>query len=471
MTSLTLTIPLPAHQHPASSKRLLGLPLELRNHIYHQALVAAPKHSRTHDQDCHFRHNHTATSIEPPACLVLDVAVDPVPLHYLYDRDRPSQCRCAKRATLNLLLACRQVHREAAPVFWSANTFVFDHPDDFTICAGPLLRTAYRSLLRHVYIASADPEYHQLWTMRDLFTGTRITRAHSIPRWLHFWSVLGQCRGLRTLAVRPEVVRRHGADLAALGRRLPSLERLELTWVGKYKDDGVAHEPDGRSFRVCTPIQRETVFVRAAQAVDFVAAAGPGGGNEWCKTLYQDFTTNFCVHVDSIVRERFLGCDAEGPDRDRIELHTGRVAAGLDDTRRTWSVKLPTGKMARLDFLAVPQSRGTRMRLKRERLARDAARRASGRPTAAEERVQREVRERRAENRNKAAEEEARERERVLAERRRREEERKEEERVQREDRRAELERAVEAAREERRVGRKRVVRRGMGEEMGELAL
>ncbi|KAK2027796.1 ribosomal protein L32 [Colletotrichum zoysiae] len=470
MTNLTLTIPLPAHQHPSSSKRLLGLPLELRNHIYRHALVAPPKHSRTHDDDCHFRHNHTATSIEPAACFVLDVATDPIPRdYYIYRRDPPLQCRCAKRAALNLLLACRQVYREATPVFWSANTFVFYHADDFTVCVGARLRAACRPLLRHVYIASATREDGQLWTTRNILSSAWIPGGGAIPRWLQFWGVLKQCRGLRTLAVQPEVVRRHGADLAALGRWLPALERLELTWVGKYKDERVALSPDGRDFLLCGSVQRETMFVRAAQAVDLGAA--DFGGAAWCKELYRDFTTNFCVHLDTIVRSRFLGCDADGPDRDRVELHAGRVAAGLTDARRTWTVELPTGKTARLDFLAVPQSRETRMRLKKVRMARDAARRASGKPTAAEERVQREVRERRAENKTRAAAEEARERERVLAERRRKEGEREEAEKREREDRRAELERAVEAAREERRVGRKRVARRGVEEGMGELAL
>ncbi|KAK2012045.1 hypothetical protein LZ32DRAFT_605924 [Colletotrichum eremochloae] len=467
MTNLTLTIPLPPHQHPPSSKRLLGLPLELRNQIYHQALVAPPKHSRTHDDNCHFRHNHTATSIEPAACLVLDVAVEPVPIH-IFSWDRLTQCRCAKRTTLNLLLACRQVYREAAPVFWSANTFVFDYSDDFTTCVGARLRAACRPLLRHVHIASPDQENQDLRTTRNLISSEQIP-GNGIPRWHQFWDVLKQCQGLRTLAVRPEVVRHHAADLAALGRWLPALERLELTWIGKYKDDRVWGEPDNRSLRLCESIQRETVFVQAAQAVD-LGAEGFGSA-EWCKALHRDFTTNFCVHVDWIVRERFLGYDPEVPDWSLVELHTGRVAAELNDTRRTWSVELPTGKMARLDFLAVPQSRETRMRLKKERLARDAARRASGRPTEAEERVQREVRERKAEIKSREAEEEARERERVLAERRRREEERKEEERRERENRRVELERAVEAAREERRVGRKRIMRRGVVEDMDELAL
>ncbi|KAK1585757.1 ribosomal protein L32 [Colletotrichum navitas] len=411
MTNLTLTISLPAHQHPASSKRLLGLPLELRNHIYHHALVAPPKHSRTHDDDCHFRYNHTATSIEPAACVVLDVTVDPVPLQYIYRHDRLSQCRCAKRTTLNLLLACRQVYREAAPIFWSANTFVFDHSDDFTICVGAQLRPAFRPLLRHVYVASADREENPLWTTRNLFSGACIPPGDKIPRWLQFWGVLNQCRGLRTLAVQPEVMRRHGADFAALSRRLPALERLELTWMGKYKDDQASHVPNRRSFRACESVQREMVFVRAARSVDLGAA--DFGGAEWCKELYRDFTTNFCVHLDTIVRNRFLGCGADGPDRYRIELHTGRVEAGLNDARRTWNVELPTGKTARLDFLAVPQSRETRMRLKRQMRARDAARRASGKPTVAEER----------------------------------------------------------AAREERRVERKRVVRRGVEEGLAELAL
>ncbi|GKT44332.1 uncharacterized protein ColSpa_04513 [Colletotrichum spaethianum] len=467
MATLTLTIPLPAHQHPASSKRLLGLPLELRNLIYHHVLVTAPKHSRNHHQDCHFRHNHTRTSIEPAACHVLDLAVNFIPAQELYPWDRPLQCRCAKRTTLNFLLACRQVHREAAPIFWSTNTFVFDHPDEFAICVGARLREAYRPLLRHVYIASADPWDTDPRTSKNLFTGTRIRQRGGIPRWLQFWGVLKQCKGLRTLAVRPEVVRKHAADMASLGKSLPELTRLELTWVGKYKDNAVLWEMD-RSFRASTAIQRHTVFARAAQAVDFRAMDFSKG----CKDLYRNFTTNFCVYVDSMVRERFLGCDLEEEDRNWIELHTGKVVAGLDDTKTSYRVELPTGEKTRLTFMAVPQSQKTRMRLRKARLATDAELRAQGKPTSAEERVLKEIQGRRAANKNREAEDEIREREHVLCERRRRAEDMKEEERRERESRRADLERAVEAAREERRVGRKRIVkRRSMEEEMGELAL
>ncbi|KZL85877.1 ribosomal protein l32 [Colletotrichum incanum] len=467
MASLTLTIPLPAHQHPASSKRLLGLPLELRNLIYHHALVTPPKHSRTHHDDCHFRHNHTRTSVEPAACHVLDLSVNLIPAHELYPWDEPLQCRCAKRTTLNLLLACRQVHREAAPIFWTANTFVFEHPDEFALCAGARLRAAYRPLLRHIYIASADPWDTDPRTSRNLFTGARIKKKGGIPRWLQFWGVLKQCRGLRTLAVRPEVVRKHAADMASLGKWLPELRRFELTWVGKYNDEAGIWERRYGSFRACTAIQRETVFARAAQVVDFRAVDFSKG----CKDLYRSFTTNFCVYVDSIVRERFLGCDLE-EDWNWVELHTGKLAAGLDDTKTSYRMELPTGEKTQITFMAVPQSHKTRVRLRKARLAKDAELRAKGKLTLAEERVLKEIKERRVANKNREADQEILEREQILCERKRRTEEMREEERREREVRRADLERAVETAREERRVERKRVVkRRSVAEEMGELAL
>ncbi|TQN70472.1 hypothetical protein CSHISOI_05010 [Colletotrichum shisoi] len=465
--SLTLTVPLPAHQHAPSSKRLLGLPFELRNLIYYHVLVDVPKHSRTHHQDCHFRQNHTRNSIEPAACHVLELAVNLVPSQALCPWDETLQCRCAKRTALNLLLACRQLHREAAPVFWSANTFVFDHPDEFTLCVGARLREAYRPLLRHVYIASPDSWDMCTRTRTNIFTDTRIAQKGGIPRWLQFWGVLKQCRGMRTLAVRPEVVKRHAADMASLRDWMPELKRLELTWVGKYKDHMVSWERDWGSFRACTTLQRHTVFARATQVVDF-RGAGADFSKDGCKNLYRNFTTNFCVYVDSIVRERFLGCDLE-QDRDWIFLHDGRMAAGLDDARTSYRVALPTGEKTRVTFMAVPQSQGTRVRLMKARLAREAELRARGRPTAAEEQVLKEIKERRAANKSREADEEACERVKTLLARRAREEERREEERRERERKRAELGRAVEAAKEERRTGRKRVVKgRSVEREMGE---
>ncbi|OLN81938.1 hypothetical protein CCHL11_08621 [Colletotrichum chlorophyti] len=457
MTKLTLSVPLPAHQHHSFNKRLLGLPLELRNLIYYHALVSPPKYSRHHLPDCHYRYNHTRTSIEPAACLVLEPTFEANERHRIYPWDDVIQCRCAKRTTLNLLLANRQVHHEAAPVFWSRNVFVFEHPDEFTLIIGSRLRPAYRRLLRHVYIASAEPWDTAPKTTTNLFSEQE-SLEKPIPRWLQFWGALNQCKALRTLAVRPEVVRKHAADVASLAMRFPELRRFELTVVMRYKDQSVDFYRDWGCFRACAQIQRDTVFVRASKTVAFRGAAGERYRETGCKELYRDFTTNFCVHVDSIVRERFLGCDME--NREFVDLHGGKLAAGLDDLATSYRVELPTGEKARIEFMGVPQSRRTRLELLKGRLARDARARAEGKPTAAEEKLLKEVRWRKNNKKEQEASEELCERMRVLGDRVRREREMEEEEKKVKERERAEVRRAVEERMVERRLERKRVKRR-----------
>ncbi|KAJ5004773.1 hypothetical protein K4K48_009007 [Colletotrichum sp. SAR 10_66] len=226
MANLTLTIPLAPNQIHSSSKTLLGLPLELRTQIWRAALVSPPKHSLDHHADCHFRQNHTRTSIEPPAHLVLEPTLELVEPR-LYPWDAPSQCRCAKRRGLNLLLASRQVHAEAAPLFWGENTFVFESSDEFTVAVGSDLREAYRRLLRSVYVGGFQEADKSLKTSVNLFTGEYLEQP--IQRWCQFWGVLNQCRGLRELAIRSEVVRKHAVYLTKLRERLPELRKLEMT--------------------------------------------------------------------------------------------------------------------------------------------------------------------------------------------------------------------------------------------------
>ncbi|KAF9878287.1 hypothetical protein CkaCkLH20_04325 [Colletotrichum karsti] len=456
MASLTLTIALPPNQYHSSAKTLLGLPLELRNQIYHAALVTPAKHYLQHNPDCHFRHGHTRTSIEPAASMVLDPTVE-IAEPMLYPWDLPSDCRCAKRTMLNLLLACRQIHREAAPIFWRHNTFVFESSDEFTICVGSRLRESYRKMLRSVYIASPQPAETAVKTSFNLFTQEHVWQP--IQRWCQFWGVLNQCAGMRDLAIRPEVVRKHATDLGRLKTRMPGLRRLELTYVGTFKDRSVLYDRHWGSFRGCTTIHRETVFVRAAQEVDLGSLDGSAKS---AKELHRGFTTNFCVYVGRIARERFLGCE----DAEELDLHSGAVSAELNDRNSEFEVELPDGKTARLYFMGVPQSKETRVALARRSMARDWKLRKEGKASAAEEKVLEEMRQKRVLRKEQVVDDEARERERVLDERRYRAHEMRDAERKEKRAEKAEIRRAAEVAKEERRMGRKRIVREEVVEDV-----
>ncbi|KAL0934460.1 ribosomal protein L32 [Colletotrichum truncatum] len=447
-STLTLTVQLPPNQYHSSAKTLLGLPRELRNQIYNAVLVTPPKYSLSHKSECHFRHNHTRTSIEPAAYMVLDSNVE-ISGPRLNSWIEPVQCQCAKRPGLNLLLASRQIHREAAPLFWQKNEFVFITPDEFTNCVGSRLRQEYRALLRNVNIASLEAWNMDVKTTRNVLTDEYMPPT---PRWHQFWGVMKQCKGMRRLAVRPEVLRKCTNDVARLRTLLPELRKLEMTFIGKYKDRTAAYARDYVNIRSSPEVQRHIMFVRAAQEVDLEAFKPTA---QACKELYRNFTTNFCVHVDRVVKERFLGCW----DMENVDLHGGSVLASLNDSCPEYDVELPTGQTVKICFEGVPQSKETRIRIGREKMIRDSKLRRMGKPNPGEEKALAEGRRRREEKKEEAVLEEARERERELETRRRKEDDRRDAERKERELEREELARAAELAREERKAGRKRAGR------------
>ncbi|KAF6837675.1 hypothetical protein CMUS01_04945 [Colletotrichum musicola] len=457
MAPPTLTITLPPNQLHSSAKTLMGLPLELREQIWRHVLVTPAKYHLKHASDCHYRHNHARpTSIEPAACMVSEPNVE-IAEPKIYPWDESTHCRCAKRTGLNLLLASKQVNHEAAPLFWTKNEFVFETSDQFTICVGARLRKEYRGMLRAVYIGSCSPLETERCTTWNLFSNE--ATPEPMQRWCQFWGVLNQCRGLRRLAVRPEVVKRHTTDMRRLDRTMPSLERLELTHVERYLGRSTAFERDWGCFRACGGIQRDVVFVRAEMPVE-IRGEGVDLSQNGCRELYRRFTTNFCVYVNTIVRKRFLvPSDTDGDDG-RIDFRApGGIAEGLDDLRDQWKVDLPTGDTTRLTFMGVPQSRRTRIALARERMARDVARQGAGLPRIGEEKAVEEVARRREQRSDAETCEDLHHRERVLEGRRLKAVERIKTERREKKAEKQEVRRAMEQARELRRAERKRVVK------------
>ncbi|TDZ53803.1 hypothetical protein CTRI78_v006740 [Colletotrichum trifolii] len=448
MHNLTISIALPPNQYHSSAKTLLGMPLELREKIYRHALVTPPKHSLSHLATCPFRQNHTKTSIEPAAGMVLKPRID-----LSEDKMLPwwdvSECCCAKRTGLNLLCASRQVHEESKRIFWSENLFCFQSEDEFVVCVGEMLRPRYRRLLRRVYVASPDPWKTCVRSAWNAFDGGYVMD-RAIPRWCQFWGVLNQCSGLRYLAVRPEVVRRDAAHVANLRKHMPHLRALELTFVAGWKDaENGRWERDWGNFRACGGVQRETVFARAEMAVDL---AGPFNASA-CKEVYRTFTTNFCVYVERIVRERFLGLQ----DGEDVDLHHGKVLEGLNDERTDYEVRLPTGKTAWIRFMAVPQSKRTRLALVKVRAVRDYELRKSGRPTEAEGRAVEVGKQRRIEKRERDDERDRSRCEAVLVKKRLRDEIRAGEERKKKDDAREEVKKAMEETKEIRKSARKKI--------------
>lgn len=125
---------------PAHHFDFLALPAEVRNKIYSFTLTTDPSRlDREHEYDCEWC---TWKPDEPQN-----------PVFHGDDQKLPG-CRCWARKGLALLLANRQIHEEAAPIFWSENDFSFRDVASFTRLVSRTLRLQYHPMIRHVTIYS-----------------------------------------------------------------------------------------------------------------------------------------------------------------------------------------------------------------------------------------------------------------------------------------------------------------------------
>lgn len=155
----------------------LGLIPELRNIIYHLVLVdSQPLWYRRHKASCALCPRDSTTWEHPPWAT-----------WQFPGQSRPTTidcCRCAVRDGLGLLLVNRQIHNEAAPIFWANNTHCFGDIYHFLRDVGENMRPASRALIRHLSIVTFDR-----------------AKSTTADRRLDLWSTLSQCRDLETLEV------------------------------------------------------------------------------------------------------------------------------------------------------------------------------------------------------------------------------------------------------------------------------
>ncbi|KAF2172103.1 hypothetical protein M409DRAFT_49851 [Zasmidium cellare ATCC 36951] len=167
----------PKPEPPSLADRFHALPSELRAHIFSLLLVQPVKWDISHQPTCILRRCdidqtprrpwvHPSDSATCVYCddpspsrwrrdvrLGLNIWTNPWRSHWAppqrnpylcsqcYDlfhnpqpvpRAESLPCLCARRANLSTLLVCRQWYTEAATVFYSQNTFAFEHPALFT---------------------------------------------------------------------------------------------------------------------------------------------------------------------------------------------------------------------------------------------------------------------------------------------------------------------------------------------------
>ncbi|ERS98875.1 uncharacterized protein SPSK_04093 [Sporothrix schenckii 1099-18] len=199
---------------PKPPEGFFRLPWELRQHIYELSLIELPRWEKIHKADCSLIASDLY-SCERPPFVDKDLIYSPL-----------DDCNCAKRHSLNVLLANRQVHREAAPVLWSRNVFCFHRGGHFVNDVGENLRPAHRLMLRHVsilmYTNDSLPNENE-----KCFTQTYTS---------DLWNTILQCNSLRTLEVSHVLCGKQQADhFKRLRKQLPLLESFHLTTLMGYK--------------------------------------------------------------------------------------------------------------------------------------------------------------------------------------------------------------------------------------------
>ncbi|CAK7210315.1 hypothetical protein SBRCBS47491_000734 [Sporothrix bragantina] len=198
---------------PPPGKGFFRLPWELRMRIYELSLIELPKWEKVHNPDC-FMVAKDLHSCERPPFINKSIIYTQLP-----------ECKCAKRHSLNLLLANRQVHNEAAPVFWSRNVFCFGRAKDLVENISKSMRPSHRLLLRHIVFLGYGCDSLPNKAMFEL----------TQPIVEELWDTLLQCNSLRTLEMSHNVYPLGYNYVNRIRKMMPDLESLRMTTLMAYR--------------------------------------------------------------------------------------------------------------------------------------------------------------------------------------------------------------------------------------------
>jgi hypothetical protein len=343
----------------------LALPREVRDLIYTFSLVEPPKWTKRHDSFC-------------SNCILHDTAFEmpPFTMAYPYIAPQSYKCSCAKRQNLALLLANRQIHMEAAPIFWAMNTHCFDSSTVFTRNVGDGLRQTYRECIRHISIMTAVPEptskYESRWVEAD-----------SVPRYEKLWQTVLACKKLRTLELGSEFIKHYESYLIAppLTSRLLHFESLNLSRLFNYD----LTPPSQLDYASRQQGKQTKIFVRATRKLPLERAISEAS----CKELLREFETNFLIHSDFAIKTTLLD---EVPATTWGRSITHALTSDLYDIDSMQTLTLRDGTETTVQILGLPNSPATRKWHSKQRRVLDIQLKAAGKPTIRESKLAEHVR-------------------------------------------------------------------------------
>ncbi|KAG5930162.1 hypothetical protein E4U53_002293 [Claviceps sorghi] len=432
-----LTISLEPWQIPRPKKlSLQHMPYEIRKRIYEFALIEPRLLKRAHKLSCLQRQLQASKAKDLPFFVTT----------IWCDTGGRAECPCGKRTGLALLQTCRQISREASPVFWSGNTLQFFGMEEVVHIVGETLRAEQRNHLRSLSLVVEDLYLYKLqsrgWHSAD--AGLLVRR---------FWKAVGRCRGLERLEIPPFALRA-GVELpmeepacgdgprCLFGSKLSSVKVTQLIPFFTSSRRVSPRYPQSMCPRPVVAKCSRNVLLQDVRT------------RETMVEVLEDLCYNFRIHVDTLVKTRFFGATPSNLRRWRETFKLDPSLHQGDNVRR---VVLPTGERTKITFYGLPIGKATRLQMARDKMAQDSAQRdINGLSLAQHEIVQREKKKKKAAQLHRDVLEDVDYQE-VLVERRLRRLRLKDEERAGAKDRQRNILQSIEEAAELRSQERKRV--------------
>lgn len=372
---------------------LLGLPREVRDMIYELVLVEPPKWERRHKATCEWCPRNTKTFERPvfdhwSSCSCIGDRV----------------CKCIKRS-LWLLCVNKQLHHEAAPIFWMRNTFCFDRANEFVVSVGEALREEYVRLIQHVSILGVHWEEYQQASWPDC-----CYRWNDNTGSMDMWEALKRCSGLKTLEIGPEKLycpewntdldldddedvdyyddEDKGTDLENyydytdqvkdLREHLPLLEEFAFSRMLVYDGNPETSARSLEWYHRPSMDKRHMVYVKVRKVISLEEISTPVKAKEASRS----FRTNYLVHVMFAIETSLLGLPAADFSTSMRLDQPFKYAftQELSENNTNFELKLRDKTTTQVRLLGLPITKRTHLRHLRERWKEDARRKKEGKP-------------------------------------------------------------------------------------------
>lgn len=365
---------------------LQHLPQEILLLIYEYTLVDGIRWDKTHDLDCKFKPQDDGR-FEPVIFLQHVVWV-----HLDKGNERVAgtpPCQCGKRKGLGLMLTCKTIHKSAAPIFWSKNTFCFLDSVDFIATVGHTLRPKCRELIEDISIMNPA---------RDGYPSHVYCRDSKVSQRHFFWDTIQKCKNLRTLDLpAPYLKPTSRFDVRRLERlkqKLPNFTSLTLNYLMPYSH--IKLWVDYPTVWVSQRIEKLT-YVRCSRSID---PREQDWSTKPVDEMLRDLQYNFRVHVDTAVKTKFLGANL-----DHLEEYskTFELIPGIDEYSNSRRITLPNGEKTTIQFYGLPLSKKDRMRRVQKKMALDKRQKQTNKMTHAQNEAVLKAKEKRKESREDEA--------------------------------------------------------------------